>query len=120
VSIDRGNYSPNYAIGMIHGAYDTMRPPGKRSYYHQDYAHLWTYRRGFARAARLARGLPPIPRAAPPRGHDRTTGRRCWCWAIHTPAPRAALPGPAASMADKIKWAISTADQDSTTSAGPR
>jgi hypothetical protein len=86
MSIDKGNYSPNYAIGMIHGAYDTARPPGMRTYYHQEYAHLWTYRRGFARAARLARGLQPIARPVKPRQHDHKSGRRCWCWAVHTPA----------------------------------
>lgn len=90
MSIDKGHYSPNYAIGMIHGAYRIYRRGNARCY-HPDYAHMWTYRRGFARAVRLARGLAPIPRPVHPRQHDRTSGRRCWCWAVHEPQ-RAAQP----------------------------
>lgn len=92
MSIDKGNYSPMYAIGMIHAAYDAMMPPGKRQHYHQPYAHLWTYRRGFARAGRLARGLPPIPRAAILRQHDFKSGRMCWCWMTHAPVARSVSP----------------------------
>lgn len=90
MSIDRGNYSPNYAIGMIHGAYAHAYPPRGGSHYHQAYAHLWTYRRGYARAYRVAHGLQPIPRPVKPRQHDYKTGRRCWCWATHQRAAQAA------------------------------
>lgn len=83
--------SPYYRIGMIHGAYDTARPAGCRQYYHQAYAQSWMYRRGFARAARLARGLQPIqsPRqqTKQQRNEHRTDGHMCWCWMRHTPAP---------------------------------
>ena len=79
--------SPFYKIGMIHGAYDTARPPGARRYYHPAYAASWMYRRGFARAARLARGLQPIEQARyqtpQQQAKHRADGGVCWCWARH-------------------------------------
>lgn len=82
--------SPYYRIGMIHGAYDMARPAGKRRHYSQAYAQSWMYRRGFARAARLARGLAPLEQTRyqtpQQQAKHRYDGRRCWCWAIHTRA----------------------------------
>ena len=68
--------SPAYRTGLIHGAYDAARPARYRLGFHADLLGFWQYRRGFARAFRAARGLPPLERKHQALG-------RCWCRARH-------------------------------------
>lgn len=65
--------SPAYRTGLIHGAYQAAMPARYRPGY---LASWWQYRRGFARAFRAARGLPPLERKHQALG-------RCWCRARH-------------------------------------
>lgn len=89
--------SPAYRAGLIHGAYDAARPARYRLGFHADLITGWQYRRGFARAFRAARGLPPLERKHQALG-------RCWCRERHgiadairmnPPAGLAARPRPA-------------------------
>ena len=113
---DTGKF-PNsvmYRIGFIHSAWDAAKPAGMRQHYHPEYAASWMYRRGFARAGRLARGLAPLPvpernKTSQQQGRHDLSGRLCWCWQRHQPPnsyqqDRAEL---AAKMADpdRISWA---------------
>ena len=68
--------SPAYRTGLIHGAYDAARPARYRLGFHAGLVTGWQYRRGFARAFRAARGLPPLQRKHQALG-------RCWCRERH-------------------------------------
>jgi hypothetical protein len=104
--------SPAYRAGMIHGAWDAARPARYRLGFHGSFIG-WQYRRGFARAFRMARGLPPLERKHQPAG-------RCWCRAYHANSFQAGQQVLAAKMAspDRIDWSTD-ATQAPPPPAGP-